>query len=86
MGLMANIFVAAFYGVMLLSLVYFIHKVMWFMRFRQLQAQLASNALATARSTGDWRQDAITTVLYLEVVRLPKNTAPAAAHLMEILP
>ena len=46
MGLMANIFVAAFYGVMLLSLLYFIHKVMWFMRFRQLQAQLASNALA----------------------------------------
>ena len=45
MGLVANIFVGLFYGVMLLSLLYFIHKVMWFMRFRKLQAQLASNAL-----------------------------------------
>lgn len=46
MGTMATVFVAVFYGVMLLSLVYFIHKVMWFLRFRQLQASLAANALA----------------------------------------
>ena len=45
MGMLATVFVAAFYGVMLLSLLYFIHKVMWFMRFRQLQASLATNAL-----------------------------------------
>ncbi len=46
MGIVATLFVAVFYGAMLLSLVYFIHKVMWFVRFRQLQTQLASTALA----------------------------------------
>ena len=45
MGTLATVFVAVFYGVMLLSLLYFIHKVMWFLRFRRLQATLATNAL-----------------------------------------
>ena len=45
MGTIGQAFVAAFYGVMGLSLVYFVHKVWWFLRFRQLLRRLVVGAL-----------------------------------------
>lgn len=60
MGFVSTLLVVAFYGVMLLSLVYFVHKVLWFIRFRRLQESLAHRAL------GKLREQAETSVIRFE--------------------
>lgn len=43
----------AFYGVMVLALLYFLHKVAWFIQFRRLQSRLVERALARMGKTTD---------------------------------
>lgn len=44
MGTLMHLIVIAFYGAMALAMVYFVHKVLWFVKFRRLQEGMVADA------------------------------------------